>query len=71
MILAPTPGVTGIPGEVGVPGEFGGIEELGDNGTWLRITSSSSVGEVASVFTVEDRESSQQSKYPVSIVKSR
>lgn len=54
MILAPTPGVTGIPGEVGVPGEFGGIVELGDKGTWLRITSSSSVGEVASVLTVEE-----------------
>lgn len=61
MILVPTPGVTGItgvtgvtgvPGEVGVLGEFGGIVELGDKGTWLRITSSSSVGEVASVFTV-------------------
>ena len=63
MILVPTPGVTGVtgvtgvPGEVGVPGEFGGIVELGDKGTWLRITSSSSVGEVASVFTVEDKES--------------
>jgi len=33
LILAPTPGVTGIPGEVGVPGEFGGIVELGDKGT--------------------------------------
>ena len=58
LILVPTPGVTGVtgvPGEVGVPGEFGGIVELGDKGTWLRITSSSSVGEVASVFTVEDK----------------
>lgn len=46
------PGVPGVVGVPGVPGELGGIDELGDRGTWLRITSpSSSVGDVAKVFT--------------------
>ena len=50
------PGVPGMPGVPGVPGEFGGIVELGDIGTWLWLTmmSSSSVGEVAKVFTMKE-----------------
>lgn len=63
FILVPVPefgpvvvGVTGVPGVPGVPGEFGGIVELGDIGTWLWLTimSSSSVGEVAKVFTMKE-----------------
>ena len=58
----PTPGVTGVvgvtgvPGVPGVPGEFGGIVELGDKGTWLRITSISSSGDVARAFTAKKRQ---------------
>ena len=60
FILVPVPEfgpvVVGVPGVPGVPGEFGGIVELGDIGTWLWLTimSSSSVGEVAKVFTMKE-----------------